>query len=114
MIKTRYSRTYLSVIDVFDQDLSQGYNQASGKHLCKLNFAPQERPSSKKVHCVQYNTQLNTLLQQVCDNLSNQNVLGIPQHEDITVQHVMPCFLSRKQKAKDKTIEQLTSSDVKL
>lgn len=88
--------------EVFDENLSVGYNQCSGPHYCKLNFANNERPSAKKVHCVQYNNQLNVLLQQVCDRLTDENVLGIPQHENIQIQHVMPCFLRRKQKARDK------------
>ena len=88
---------------VFNKDLSQGYNQKSGNHYCKLKFANQERPSSRKVTCVQYNNHMNVLLQQVCDQLTDSNVLGIPQQENIDVQHVMPCFLRKKQKAKDQT-----------
>ena len=94
--------------------MSVGYNQKSGPHQCKLNFANNERPSSKKVHCVQYNSQLNVLLQKVCDNLTYSNVLRIPQHENINIQHVMPCFLRRKQKAKDKPNAELTEKDVRL
>ena len=89
--------------EVFDQDLSVGYNQFSGKHMCKLKWANNERPSSKKVHCVQYNSQLNALLQQVCDQLTADNVLGIPQQENVEVQHVMPCFLRKKQRVLDRT-----------
>ena len=100
--------------EVFDQDLSVGYNQFSGKHMCKLKWANNERPSSKKVHCVQYNSQLNALLQQVCDQLTADNVLGIPQQENVEVQHVMPCFLRKKQRAKDKPLSELTTKDVRL
>ena len=99
---------------VFDQDLTQGYNQKSGPHWCKLKFANEERPSSRKVSCVQYNNQMNVLLQQVCDELTEANVLGIPQHENVDVQHVMPIFLRKKQKAKDKSNNELTTKDVRL
>ena len=99
---------------VFDQDLRQGYNQKSGPHYCKLKFANEERPSSRKVNCVQYNNQMNVLLQKVCDELTEQNVIGIPQHNNIEVQHVMPAFLRKKQKAKDKTNNELTTDDVRL
>ena len=99
---------------VFDQDLRQGYNQKSGPHYCKLKFANEERPSSRKVNCVQYNNKMNVLLQKVCDELTDQKVLGIPQHENIEVQHVMPAFLRKKQKAKDKPNNELTTSDVRL
>ena len=99
---------------VFNQDLQEGYNQASGPHYCKLKFANDERPSSRKVSCVQYNSQMNGLLQQVCDELTEANVLGIPQHENVEVNHVMPIFLRKKQKAKDKVNNELTTQDVRL
>ena len=99
---------------VFDNDLSKGYNEKSGPHQCKLKFANQERPSSKKVHCPTYNTNLNVLLQQVCDELTDANVLGVPQHDNVNVNHVMPCFLRKKQKAKDKANKDLTPKDVRL
>ena len=99
---------------VFDQDLRQGYNQKSGPHYCKLKFANEERPSSRKVNCVQYNNQMNVLLQKVCDELTDQKVLGIPQHDNIEIHHVMPSFLRKKQKAKDKPNNELTTSDVRL
>ncbi len=99
---------------VFNQDLSIGYNQKSGPHFCKLKFANLERPSSKKAICVQYNSQMNTLLQKVCDELTDNNVLGIPQHDNVDVQFIMPAFLRKKQKAKDKATNELTTKDVRL
>jgi hypothetical protein len=99
---------------IFDKDLSKGYNQFSGKHSCKLNWANQEKPISRKVSCPNYNSELNYLLQDVCDQLTDAGVLGIPQEDDITIQHVSPCFLRKKQKAKDKTPSQLTNIDVRL
>ena len=99
---------------LFDKDLSLGYNHASGKHFCNLNWANQEKPISRKVICPNYNSDLNFLLQEVCDQLTNAGVLGVPQEDDIIIQHVSPCFLRKKQKAKNKTPSQLTSSDVRL
>ena len=100
--------------EIFNKDLSGGYNQASGKHYCNLNWANQEKPISKKVICPNYNSNLNYLLQEVCDKLTNDGVLGIPQEDDVVIQHVSPCFLRKKQKAKDKSPNQLTPSDVRL
>ena len=99
---------------VFDKDLSKGYNHSSGKHLCALNWAGEQRPLSRKIACPNYNTQLNVLLQEVCDELTDQQVLGIPQQDHITIQHVSPCFLRKKQSVKDKPISDLTKSDVRL
>ena len=100
--------------EVFDQNLRKGYNHNAGPHFCKLKFANDEKPSSRKVSCVQYNSQMNGLLQQVCDELTEANVLGIPQHENVEVQHVMPIFLRKKQKAKNMPNNELTTTDVRL
>ena len=99
---------------VFDKNLSEGYNHSSGTHLCNLNWAGEQRPISRKIACPNYNTQLNVLLQEVCDELTDQKVLGIPQQDQITIQHVSPCFLRKKQSAKNKAISDLTKSDVRL
>jgi len=100
--------------DVFNNDLSKGYNHNSGKHFCRLNWANEQRPSSKKVLCPAYNSQLNGLLQELCDELTHQNVLGIPQEDNIIVQCVAPCFLRKKQKAKNKPNNELRKEDVRL
>ena len=100
--------------EVFDQNLKQGYNQAAGKHICSLNWASQQRPSATKVKIPVYNTQLNVLLQEVCDSLTEQGVLGVPQEENIQVQAVSPCFLRKKQSAKNTPNSQLTAKDVRL
>ncbi len=99
---------------IFNKDLSVGYNHASGKHFCNLNWASQEKPISRKVVCPNYNSELNYLLQEVCDQLTEAGVLGIPQEDGIIIQHVSPCFLRKKQKAKDKSPSQLDSNDVRL
>ena len=100
--------------NIFDKNLSKGYNHFAGNHYCHLNWANNQRPLSKKVICPNYNRQLNTLLQEVCDNLTDQGVLGIPQNDQIIVQYVSPCFLRKKQKAKDKPNSELTKDDVRL
>ena len=69
---------------------------------------------SKKVICPNYNHQLNNLLQEVCDDLTDQGVLAIPQNDKVIVQYVSPCFLRKKQKAKDIPNNELTKKDVRL
>ena len=98
----------------FNKDLSEGYNHHAGKHYCRLNWANKERPKASKVICPSYNSALNSLLQDVCDELTDNNVLGVPQDDGIIVQCISPCFLRRKQKAKDKPMDQLTKDDVRL
>ena len=99
---------------IFNKDLSEGYNHNSGPHFCNLNWADEKRPLSKKVICPNYNHQLNNLLQEVCDELTDQGVLAIPQNDKVIVQYVSPCFLRKKQKAKDIPNNKLTKKDVRL
>jgi hypothetical protein len=118
VMNTQQKEKLLAILEnnkgVFDKDLTEGYNQASGKHYCKLNWASEERPISRKVACANYNNDLNHLLQDVCDHLTDNGVLGIPQQDNIIIQHVSPCFLRKKQKAKDKSPSQLTKEDVRI
>ena len=88
--------------DVFNEDLTNRYNHTAGKHVARLNWANQTRPQSNKVQTISYDHNTKILLQQVIDDLTNQNVLGIPQEEDVLIQHASPSFLVRKQKAKHK------------
>ena len=74
--------------EVFNKDLSKWYNHFYGNHFCRLNWPGSQRPSSRKAICPSYNSQLNTLLQEVCDQLTDNNVLGIPQDDDISVQYL--------------------------
>ena len=48
------------------------------------------------------------------DDLTEQNVLLVPQKQNITVQAVCTSFLQRKQRAKDKPQHLLTKDDVRL
>jgi hypothetical protein len=99
---------------VFDNNLSEGYNGAFGPHTCRLNWASDRRPTANPVRVVNYSHNLKQLHQAVCDELTNQNVLGVPQHFNVNVQHVCPSFLRRKPKAKNKPNHLLTTQDVRL
>ena len=99
---------------VFDENLEGGYNHYFGHHECKLNWASDARPSSNKHRAVNYSHSLNGLLQEVCDDLTNQKVMHRPQDIGCNVQCILPIFLHRKQRAKDKPKELLTKDDVRL
>ena len=60
-----------------------------------------------------YNHELKGLQQDLMDELTNQNVLLIPQEHNIKIQSVCPSFLQRKQRAKDKAQHLLTKDDVR-
>ncbi len=99
---------------VFDNNLTKGYNGASGPHVCRLNWAGQTRPTADQVRMVSYSHELKQLHQAVCDDLTHQQVLGIPQDHNINVQFVCPSFLRRKPRAKGKPNHLLTKDDVRL
>jgi hypothetical protein len=99
---------------VFNKDLSQGYNGASGPHVCRLNWAGQTRPTADQVRMVSYSHDLKQLHQAVCDDLTHQQVLGVPQDHNVNVQFVCPSFLRRKPRAKGKPNHLLTKDDVRL
>ena len=98
----------------FNKDLSKGYNNFYGKHVCNLNWASKERPTASKVQVPNYDHDLKVLQQEVMDELTDQNVLMVPQEHNIDVQSVCPSFLQRKQRAKGKPKSQLTKNDVRL
>ena len=100
--------------DVFNEDLSKGYNMAYGKHMCNLNWANDSRPPANKVNNINYDHDTKVLLQQVCDEFTQAGVLAIPSEHNIQIQHVSPAFLVRKQRAKNKPKSELTTKDVRL
>ena len=48
-VKITLNKAHKKFKDVFNNDLSRGYNNFYGKHECKLNWATSERPSATKV-----------------------------------------------------------------
>ena len=100
--------------DVFDEDLTQGYNHRFGKHVARLNWASENRPQANKIQNINYDHDTKVLLQKVCDDLTDKGVLGIPQENDIQIQYCSPSFLVRKQKAKNKPKAELDVTDVRL
>ena len=100
--------------DVFNESLKGGYNGFYGKHVVHLNWASQSRPMASKVININYDHQQKQLLQDVIDELTFQGVLGIPSEHDVVIQYAAPCFLVRKGRAKEKSKNELLTSDCRL
>ena len=99
---------YLSIkTDLLDQD--NGYY---GRHLCNLNWMLQQRPTARKVPIASYSHDLKGVMQEICDKLTDQGVLKVPQHHNILVQSVCPLFLRWKRKAADTPTHLLTKYDI--
>ena len=58
--------------------------------------------------------ELKGVMQKICDELTDQGVLKIPQQHNIIVQSVCPSFLRRKRKAANTPTYLLTNDDVRL
>ena len=71
--------------EVFNKDLTNGYNDFYGRHRCHLNWASNERPAATKVKVPNYNHDLKGLQQELMDHLTEQEVLLVPQEHDIVV-----------------------------
>ena len=99
---------------VFNKDLTGGFNRHFGQHKCHLNWATSQRPKAHEIPIANYNHSLKGILQEVCDKLTEQGVLKIPQEHGINVQSVCPSFLRRKRRAKDKPLHQLMKNDCRL
>ena len=70
---------------VFNKDLTGGYNGYYGPHTCNLNWASSQRPEVRKIPIANYDHELKGVLQEVCDNLTAQGVLKVPQDHGIIV-----------------------------
>ena len=113
-IKHTLDSAHIKYKKVFGKDLTGGYNGHFGRHTCHLNWASEQRPEAKKIPIANYNHELKGVLQEVCDELTQQGVLKIPQEHGIKVQAVCPSFLRRKRKARDKALHLLTKDDCRL
>ena len=100
--------------EVFSGDLCVGYNGYFGPHVCRLNWSTAQRPQAKKFPVASYDHKLKGLMQEICDDLTDQGVLKVPQEHNITVQSVCPSFLKRKRRASGKAKHPLTKNYCRL
>lgn len=69
---------------------------------------------TRKIPIANYDHELKGVLQEICDDLTQQEVLKIPQEHGIQVQSVCPSFLKRKRRAAEKPKHLLTKHDCRL
>ena len=113
-LKDKLLTNHIKYKQVFSGDLTEGYNGYFGPHTCRLNWATAQRPEAKKFPVASYDHDLQGVMQEICDQLTDQGVLKIPQEHGITVQSVCPTFLKRKKKAEGKPKHLLTKNDCRL
>ena len=97
--------------NVFDNNLSGGYNHFSGKFYADFSFS--NRPPPTKVYVPQYNRKCADLQQSKCDELESQGVLVDPKLYDIPVLHVSPSWIQQKGRAKHKQLQECSLDELR-
>ena len=96
---------------VFDNNLSNGYNHKSGKFFADFTFS--KNPPPNRVFVPQYNKKCSDLQQAKCDELEAQGVLVDPKLHDIPVLHVSPSWVQQKGRAKHKALHECTLDELR-
>lgn len=92
---------------VFDSSVGK-YNDASGKVRASINMGPTE-PPTQKGRLPLYNRNNLVELQDKMDELELQGVLVKPEDLGVTVEHVSPSFLVKKQGGGSRLVTSFTS-----
>ena len=99
--------------DVFDGDLSVGYNHHAGRYSASFSFKESSKPPPLKVWAPQYNRSCSELLQAKCDQLEIQGVLVDPAKHGIDIKHVSPIFIQQKGRARHKQLPDCTLDEIR-
>ena len=99
--------------EVFNGDLTTGYNQEFGRHYGSFSFKDQNKPPPTKVWAPQYNRTCADLHQAKCDELEEQGVLIDPKEQNIDILHVSPSFIQQKGRAKHKKLRDCSLDEVR-
>ena len=91
---------------VFDSDMSGGYNHRMGKYELSFVFKDTSTPPPLKVWAPQYNRSCQDLLQAKCDQLEQQGVLIDPMEANIDILHLSPIMIQQKGRAKFKKLHE--------
>ena len=112
-LQDKLRKAHLKYSDVFEPDLSTGYNGYSGVHEVKLRFADENRPLMTKTHVPKWAGKHDNIKQKKMDQLEAQNVLLDPYKHNIPIKLISPCFLRLKARAKNKEMEECDLSEIR-
>ena len=102
---------HINCQEVFNNDLTAGYNQSAGKFFVEFSFI--NKPPPTKVFSPQYNRRCADLLQAKCDQLEAQGELVDPKLHDVTVLHVSPSWIQQKGRAKHKSLQECSLDELR-
>ena len=100
--------------EVFDGNLTGGYNSHSGKFVADFNFADNTRPPGSKGYFPSYSHKEELIIQAIADKYEDMGVLVDPQEAGISVQHTSPLLLVVKPSALAKPEDDRTVRDYRL
>ena len=99
---------------VFDGDISEGYNSASGPSIADFNFQEDNPLMENKGYFPRYSHEEEMILQGICDYYEDMGILQDPQALNIPVKHVSPLLLIQKPHTTDKDSSELTIKDFRM
>ena len=97
--------------NVFDDDLTGGYNHHAGKFHADFSFS--NKPPPTRVFVPQYNKKCMDLQQAKCDELESQGVLMDPKACNVPIFHVSPSWIQQKGRAKHKNLQDCTLDELR-
>ena len=112
--KTKIKQAIESHKEVFDGNLTGGYNSHSGKFVADFNFADNTRPPGSKGYFPSYSHKEELIIQAIADKYEDMGVLVDPQEAGISVQHTSPLLLVVKPSALAKPEDDRTVRDYRL
>ena len=99
---------------VFDGDISEGYNSASGPSIADFNFQEDNPLMENKGYFPRYSHEEEMILQGICDYYEDMGILQDPQALNIPIKHVSPLLLVQKPHTTDKDSSELTIKDFRM
>ena len=108
---TRFNSINQSYSNVFDNNLSGGYNHHAGQFYADFSFS--SKPPPTRIYVPQYNKKCSDLQQAKCDELEAQGVLVDPKLHNVPILHVSPSWIQQKGRAKNKSLQDCSLDELR-
>ena len=111
--RRRLDQIHNENIGVFNEDMTDGYNNAEYPYEATFSFRQENKAPPYKLWAPQFNRKCQDLLQAKCDQLERQGVLTDPKHHGIDIRHASPCFIQQKARARHKPLDKCDLSEIR-
>ena len=111
--QTKLENMHRKHSQVFDNDMSIGYNHRMGNYELSFAFKETSSPPPLKVWAPQYNRTCQNLLQAKCDQLEEQGVLVDPMEANVDILHLSPIMIQQKGRARHKKLQDCSLDEVR-